>query len=256
MERERLLSGLGAVGSHPLTLISASAGSGKTTLLSSWVALNLRPDESLESMGSAERKGGELLVAWLSLDDLDNDPIRFWDSVIAAFQTCLPNRGQKTLAMLHSSESPPFSTLLMSLLKDLAEEYAEIVLILDDYHVISDQTIFDSMRFLIEHLPANLHLVIATRTDPELPLSRWRVRGQLIEIRDRDLRFTQEEATSFLTQGMGLTLSAGDVTTLQQRTEGWIAGLQLAALSLGKRGDVSSFVKDFAGSHRFLLDYI
>jgi LuxR family maltose regulon positive regulatory protein len=144
----------------------------------------------------------------------------------------------------------------MTLLQDLMEEDADIILILDDYHVISDQTICDSMRFLIEHLPAHLHLVLATRTDPELPLSRWRVRSQLIEIRDRDLRFTQEETTSFLTQAMGSSLSEDDVATLQQRTEGWIAGLQLAALSLGKRGDVSTFIKDFAGSHRFLLDYI
>jgi LuxR family transcriptional regulator, maltose regulon positive regulatory protein len=256
VERERLLSGLDAARSHPLTLVSASAGSGKTTLLSAWVALSLQPYESLERMESAESKGTEPLVAWLSLDDLDNDLIRFWASVIAAFRTCLPNRGQRALTMLHSSESPPLSTILMHLLQDLVEEDADIILILDDFHVISDQTICDSMRFLIEHLPANLHLVLATRIDPELPLSRWRVRGQLVEIRDHDLRFTQEEAVSFLTQGMGLPLSEGDVTTLHLRTEGWIAGLQLAALSLRKRGDLSAFVKDFAGSHRFLLDYV
>jgi LuxR family maltose regulon positive regulatory protein len=127
---------------------------------------------------------------------------------------------------------------------------------MDDYHVISDQTILDSMLFLIEHVPANLHLVLATRTDPELPLSRLRVHSQLLETRDRDLQFTQEEAASFLTQGMGLPLSEGDVVTLLQRTEGWIAGLQLAALSLRKRGALSVLVKDFAGSHRFLLDYV
>jgi ATP/maltotriose-dependent transcriptional regulator MalT len=256
VDRSRLLRELDAARSHPLTLVSASAGSGKTTLLSAWVALSLRPFESLERMESAERKGIEPLFAWLSLDDLDNDPIRFWASVIAAFRTCLPNCGQRALDMLHSSESPPVSTILMPLLQDLVEEDADITLILDDYHVISDQTIFDSMRFLIEHLPANLHLVLAARTDPELPLSRWRVRGQLVEIRDRDLRFTQEEAASFLTQGMGLPLSERDVATLQQRTEGWIAGLQLAALSLSKHGDLSAFVKDFAGSQRFLLDYV
>jgi LuxR family maltose regulon positive regulatory protein len=256
VERERLLRGLDAVRSHPLTLVSASAGSGKTTLLSAWVTLSLRPNESLERVESVERKGAEPLVAWLSLDDLDNDSIRFWASVIAAFRTCSPNCGQMALALLQSSESPPLSTILMSLLEDLVIEDAEIILILDDYDVISDQTIFDSMSFLIEHLPANLHLVLATRTDPELPLSRWRVRGQLVEIRDRDLRFTQEEATSFLTEGMGLSLSERDVVTLQRRTEGWIAGLQLAALSLSKHRDLSAFVKDFAGSHRFLLDYV
>ena len=256
VERERLLSELDAVRSHPLTLVSASAGSGKTTLLSAWVALSSQPQESPEMMEGAERNGAEPVVAWLSLDELDNDPIRFWASVIAALRTYLPHRGQKAFAILHSSESPPLSTILMTLLQDLVEEDSDIILILDDYHVISEQAICDSMLFLIEHVPAHLHLVLATRTDPELPLSRLRVRGQLLEIRDRDLRFTQEEAASFLTQGMDLPLSEGEVATLQQRTEGWIAGLQLAALSLRKRGNLSAFVKDFAGSHRFLLDYM
>ena len=256
VERERLLSGLDAVRSHPLTLVSASAGSGKTTLVSAWAALCSQSEESLETMNGAERNGAEPVVAWLSLDSLDNDPIRFWTSVIAALRTCLPNRGQSALAMLRSSESPPLSAILMSLLQDLVEEDSDIILILDDYHIISDQAIVDSMLFLIEHIPTHLHVVLATRTDPELPLSRWRVRGQLVEIRDHDLRFTQEEAVSFLIQGMGLPLSEEDVTTLHLRTEGWIAGLQLAALSLRKRGDLSAFVKDFAGSHRFLLDYV
>ena len=256
VDRERLLSDLNAVRSHPLTLISASAGSGKTTLLSAWAALSSQPQESLKTIEGAKRKRAELMFAWLSLDELDNDPIRFWASVIAALRTCVPNRGQRALAMLHSSESPPLSTIMMTLLQDLMEEDSDIILILDDYHVISDQAILDSILFLIEHLPAHLHLVLATRSDPELPLSRLRVRGQLLEIRDRDLQFTQEEAASFLTQGMGLPLSEGDVATLLQRTEGWIAGLQLAALSLRKRGDLSALVKDFAGSHHFLLDYV
>src|SRR6266487_3192665 len=254
--RERVLSELDAVRSHPLTLVSASAGSGKTTLLSAWAALSSQPQESLETTGSAERNGAEPMLAWLSLDELDNDPIRFWTLVIAALRTCLPHSGQRALALLHSSESPPLSTILMILLQDLMEVDSDIILILDDYHVISDHDIHESMLFLLEHLVANLHLVLATRTDPDLPLSRLRVRGQLIEIRDRDLRFTQEEAANFLTQRMGLPLSEGDVATLHQRTEGWIAGLQLAALSLRKRGDLPAFVKDFAGSHRFLLDYV
>ncbi len=256
VERERLLSELNAVRSHPLTLISASAGSGKTTLLSAWAALSSQPQESLKTIEGAKRIRAELMFAWLSLDELDNDPIRFWASVIAALRTCVPNCGQRALAMLHSSESPPLSTIMMALLQDLMEEDLDIILILDDYHVISDQAILNSILFLIERLPAHLHLVLATRADPELPLSRLRVRGQLLEIRDRDLQFTQEEAASFLTQGMGLPLSEGDVATLLQRTEGWIAGLQLAALSLRKRGDLSALVKDFAGSHHFLLDYV
>jgi LuxR family maltose regulon positive regulatory protein len=256
VERERLLNELDAARSHPLTLISASAGSGKTTLLAAWVALSSQPQESLETTGGAERTGAKPPVAWLSLDELDNDPIRFWASVIAALRTCLPHLGQGAIAMLHSSESPPLSTILMALLQDLVEEGSEIILILDDYHVISDQTIDETMLFLIEHLPGNMHLVLATRTDPELPLSRFRVRSQLLEIRDRDLRFTQEEAASFLTQGMDLPLSDGDVATLHQRTEGWIAGLQLAALSLRKREDLAAWVSGFAGSHRFVLDYV
>ncbi len=198
-------------------------------------------------MGGTERKEAKPMAAWLSLDELDNNPIRFWASVIAALRTCLPNLGQGALAMLHSSESPPLSTILMALLQDLVEEGPEIIVILDDYHVISDQAIFDSMLFLLDHVPANLHVVLVTRTDPELPLSRFRVRSQLIEIRDRDLRFTQEEAAGFLTQGMGLPLSDGDVATLHQRTEGWIAGLQLAALSLRKREDLSAGSPSFGG---------
>jgi len=256
VERERLLRELDAVCSHPLTLVSAPAGSGKTTLLSSWVALCSQLPESLETTQGAERTGAKRTFAWLSLDELDNDPPRFWTSVIAALRTCLPTIGQRAFAMLHSSDSPPLSTMLIALLQDIVEEGSETILILDDYHMISDQAIFDSTLFLLEHLPANLHLVLVTRTNPGLPLSRFRVRGQLIEIRSSDLHFTREEAASFLTQGMGLPLSEGDVTTLQQRTEGWIAGLQLAALSLRKRQDPSAFIKDFGGSHRYLLDYV
>src|SRR5260370_21354814 len=190
------------------------------------------------------------------LDLLDNEPIRFWASVIAALRTCLPTLGEEALALLHAPQSPPLSTILTSLLNEIVQVDREVTLILDDYHVISDQAIADSLLFLLDHLPVTLHLVLATRTDPELPLSRLRVRGQLIEIRSSDLRFTQEETTSFLTEGMGLPFSAEDVAILSQRTEGWIAGLQLAALSLRKREDLSAFVKDFAGSHRFVLDYV
>ncbi len=256
VERERLLNELDAVRSHGLTLLSASAGSGKTTLLSAWVAASLQPQANGRTTGRVERREAEQAVAWLSLDELDNDAIRFWVSIIAALRTCLSKIGQEALAMLHSPQSPPLSTILTSLLNEVVEEGSEIILILDDYHVIEDQSIHESMVYLLDHLPSNLHLVLATRTDPELPLSRFRVRGQMIEIRDRDLRFTQAETASFLTQGMGLPLSEEDVATLEQRTEGWIAGLQLAALSMRRRQDPSAFVKDFAGSHRFLLDYV
>src|SRR2546429_1290878 len=251
VERSRLLDELDAVRSHHLTLVSASAGSGKTTLLSAWAAAS-----SARRGGRLRAAGFEPPVAWLSLDALDNEPIRFWASVIAALRSGLPTLGEDALAMLHSPQSPPLSTILTALLQELMQVDREVILILDDYHVISDQTIQESMLFLLDHLPATLHLVLATRTDPELPLSRLRVRGQLLEIRSTDLHFTREEAASFLTEGMGLPLSEEDVATLQHRTEGWIAGLQLAALSLRKRQDLSGWVSDFAGSYRYLLDYV
>src|SRR5229473_540622 len=256
VERSRLLRELDAARSHPLTLVSASAGSGKTTLLSAWVAASCKPQASGGRVRGAERREAEQAVTWLSLDALDNDPIRFWSSVIAALRTCLPKIGQTALALLHSPQSPPLSTILTALLNELEQGSGDIILILDDYHVIEDQAIHDGLLFLLDHLPESMHLVLATRTDPALPLSRLRVRGQMIEIRSSDLRFTQEETTSFLLQSMGLPLSEKDVATLQHRTEGWIAGLQLAALSLSKQQDLSGWVSDFAGSYRYLLDYV
>jgi LuxR family maltose regulon positive regulatory protein len=233
-----LLGELDAVDTHPLTLVSAPAGSGKTTLLSAWAA------------------GREPALAWLSLEALDDEPICFWAAVITALRTYLPRVGKTALAMLHSQEAPPLTTILTNLLNEIGQVRRELILVLDDYHVISDQAIHEAMLFLIEHLPPILHLVLATRTDPELPLSRFRVRGQLGEIRSNDLRFTQEEATIFLLQRMCLPLSGEDVATLHHRTEGWIAGLHLAALSLRKRQDLSGWVSDFAGSYRYLLDYV
>jgi len=255
-QRERLLRKLDMARSFPLTLISASAGSGKTTLLSAWVAAPKVQQVNEATAVGGEREGAKAPCAWLALDMLDNDLIRFWNSVIAALRTCLPIIGETALAMLHAHQSPPLSTILVALLNELAEQEKEIVLILDDYHVISDQAIEEAMRFLLDHLPANLHLVLSTRIDPDLPLSRFRMRGQLVEIRDQDLRFTLEEASHFLTQRMMLSLSEEEVTTLHQRTEGWIAGLQLAALSLRKQEDRSAWISNFAGSHRYLLDYV
>ncbi len=238
VERTRLLEELDAVYAHGLTLLSAPAGSGKTTLLSAWAAVSSQ------------------LIAWLSLDELDNDPTRFWVSVIAALRTKVPELGEIALAMLSSSSPPPLSTILTALLNEIEEKVGDLILILDDYHVIEEPALHRALIFLLDHLPSHLHLVLSSRTDPELPLSRLRVRAQMHEIRDQDLRFSGEETASFLTQGMGLPLSEEDVATLQYRTEGWIAGLQLAALSLRKRQDCGAFVKVFAGSHRFLLDYV
>jgi ATP/maltotriose-dependent transcriptional regulator MalT len=256
VERSRLLKELDAIYSHPLTLVSASAGSGKTTLLSAWATKHHKPAASEGRVQSIEHRRSQQAITWLSLDALDNDPIRFWTAVIAALRICMPELGQTALALLHSPQSPPMSTILTALLNEIMPGSGDIILILDDYHVITDQAIHDSLLFLHDHLPDCLHLVLATRTDPELPLSRLRVRGQLLEIRSSDLRFTQEEATSFLLQHMTLPLSDEDVATLQHRTEGWIAGLQLAALSLRKRQDHSDWVSDFTGSYRYLLDYV
>jgi LuxR family maltose regulon positive regulatory protein len=250
VERTRLLRDLNAVCTHPLTLVSASAGSGKTTLLSAWVATSrLQTSEALTFQA-------QLAIAWLSLDTLDNHPIRFWASCIASLRNCLPTLGVEALALLHAREAPPLSTILVALLNKIVQIDQEVVLILDDFHLISDQTIHEGLLFALDHLPANLHLVLATRTDPLLPLSRLRVRGQLLEIRSSDLRFTQREATTFLLQHLGLPLSEEDAITLHSRTEGWIAGLHLAALSLRKQQDLSRWVSDFAGSHRYLLDYV
>ncbi|GHO90016.1 LuxR family transcriptional regulator [Reticulibacter mediterranei] len=238
VERPRLLHDLDALWTYPLVLVSASAGSGKTTLLSTWGSRQEHP------------------VAWLSLDALDNDPVRFWASCIAALRRCWPALGEEAFALLHAREAPPLSTILVALLNDIMYLDRKLILILDDYHLVSEQSIHEGVLFVLDHLPATLHLVLISRIDPELPLSRLRVHHQLLEIRDQELRFTQQEAASFLTQGMGLALSEEEVAILHQRTVGWIAGLQLAALSLSRQSDPSSAVADFGGSHRYLLDYI
>ncbi len=241
VERDRLLSDLDAALSTPLTLLSASAGWGKTTLLSTWASRH--PHQ----------------VAWLSLDALDNDPTRFWLAVIAALRTCASGVGEIALALLRSPEPPPLSAILTALLNELAgasEQTAPILLLLDDYQVIEEQTIHETLTFWLEHLPARVHLLISSRVDPELPLSRLRVRGQLVEIRATDLRFSREEVSTFLRHAMGLSLSEAEVLALERRTEGWAAGLQLAALSLRKQEDRSAWITAFTGSHRYLLDYV
>lgn len=238
VERPRLLRQLDAALTHPLTLLSASAGCGKTTLLSAWAA------------------GHSQQVAWLSLESLDNDLTRFWHSIILALRTCLPGVGEEARALLQSSQPTTVATILTVLLNGLASLPQEMVLILDDYHVIEDQALHEALFFFLEHLPARMHLILSTRVDPEFPLSRWRARGQMVEIRAADLRFTATEATIFLTEAMGLSLSEEQSGILEQRTEGWIAGLQLTALSLQKQDDPSSFLQQLRGKHRFLLDYV
>src|SRR6266702_4300415 len=239
--RPRLTERLNAAMKSPLALIVAPAGWGKTTLLSAWHA-----EASLSAWP----------LAWVSLDAGDNDPIRFWTYVLAALNTAHPGVGETPLAMMYASSSPPIEDVLTSLLNALIQLPTEAVLVLDDYHLIEAQPIHDALTYLVEHLPPNMHLVIASRIDPLLPLARLRARSALTELRAANLRFTADETTAFLTEVMGLSLSAEQVAALEARTEGWIAGLHLAALSLQGRDDVASFIASFTGSHRYVVDYL
>ncbi len=231
---ERLNEGL----RRKLTLISAPAGFGKTTLLSEWAA------------------GRDHSTAWLSLDEGDNDPARFWAHFTAALQTLFPNIGMGTLGALQTPQPPSIELVLISLLNEIAAFPDDFILILDDYHIVESKPIGNALTFLIERLPPRMHLVIATREDPDLPLPRLRARDQLIELRVKDLRFTESEAAEFLKQAMGLRLSTEDIAALETHTEGWIAGLQLAALSMQGHEDTAGFIQSFTGSHRFVLDYL
>jgi LuxR family maltose regulon positive regulatory protein len=227
-----------------LTLVSAPAGFGKTTLLTEWLA------------AGPAAQADERLVAWLSLDRADNDPASFWTYVIAALRTVASGVGESALALLRAPRSPPFETVLTALLNDLGATAGDIVLVLDDYHIIDARDVQDGMAFLLDHLPPHLHVVIAGRADPALPLARLRGRGELVEIRAAELRFTPDEAAAYLNEMMGLQLTARDVAALEGRTEGWIAALQLAALSMQGRDDVAGFIAGFAGDDRYVVDYL
>ena len=221
-----------------LTLISAPAGFGKTTLVSEWLAAYKQP------------------VAWLSLAQEDGDVPRFLAYLIAALQTVVPDIGVGVVELLQSPQPPPTESILSALLNEITTTPDKFVLVLDDYHLLDAQPVDQALAFLLEHLPPQMHLIITTREDPPLPLARYRVRDQLTEVRAADLRFSDAEATEFLNQIMGLSLSADAVAALETRTEGWIAGLQMAALSIQSRDDTPSFIEAFTGSHRFVLDYL
>jgi len=238
--RPRLIEQLNeGLSSHrKLTLISGSAGFSKTTLVSEWIADSGRP------------------TAWLSLDEGDNDPACFLTYLVAALQTIAPNIGAGALAVLQSPQPPSTESILTTLLNEITTIPDTFILVLDDYHVIDANPVNQALTFLLEHLPPQIHLVIATREDPPLPLARLRARGQLTELRAADLRFTPTEAADFLNQVMGLNLAVEDIAALEARTEGWIAGLQLAALSMQGCQNAASFIKSFTGSHHFVLDYL
>src|SRR5919112_741425 len=231
---ERLDEGL----HRKLSLVSAPAGFGKSTLLGEWVAALPRP------------------AAWLSLDEGDGDPARFMAYLVAALRTIASDIGEGVLVAFRNPQPPPTETVLTALLNEIAAVEDEIVLVLDDYHVIDARAVDDALAFLLEHSPPRMRLVISSREDPHLHVARLRAQGQLIELRAADLRFTPAEAAEFLKGVMGLSLSAEDIAALETRTEGWIAGLQLAAISMQGHRDATNFIKSFTGSHRFVMDYL
>jgi LuxR family maltose regulon positive regulatory protein len=236
---ERLDAGLVT----PLTLVAAPAGSGKTTLLGTWYAALKDRDAS---------------IAWVSLDSGDNDPARFWRYVLAALERCCPRMASGALSLLEPPRPADIETVLTALLNALTARAGDVVLFLEDYHLITARAVHESVTFLLNHLPPHAHIVIATRADPPLPLARLRGLGLVTELRTSDLRFTIEEATTFWTGVMGLPLQVEDIGILEQRTEGWIAGMQLAALSLQGRSadEVADFIHAFTGSHRHVVDYL
>lgn len=240
VSRPRLLALLQAGAESRLTLVSAPAGFGKTTLLAEWLA---EPTDDARGL------------AWLSLDPADHDPASFWTAVVAALRTALPHVGGELFELIDANPLPT-ELVLTTLVNELASAPAEVWLVLDDYHLVDNPDVDQGLAFLLDHLPPQVHLVVCTRADPGLPLPRWRVRGQLVEIRAADLRFTPDETAAYLTETSGLHLTAADVEVLGERTEGWIAALQLAALSIRGRDDVSGFIARFAGNDRYIVDYL
>ena len=236
--RPRLVGQLHQGLAGPLTLVCAPAGFGKTALLGDWARGSPRP------------------VAWLSLDPGDNDPARFWRHVIAALEEVRPGVGERVAGLLGPPAPPTFEGLVTALINDLAGQPDQVLLVLDDYHLVEAQPVHGSLGFLLEHLPSQMHLVVASRADPPLGLARLRASGQLAELRAADLRFTAEEAAALLREAVRSDLPDAAVGVLTARTEGWAAGLQLAGLSLRGQADVAGFVAAFGGSHRYVLDYL
>lgn len=233
---ERLQEGL----SYNLILISAPAGFGKTTLVSEWIR-QIQPQTA---------------TAWVSLDEGDNDPVRFWDYFIAALQKIQSNVGDGTLDILHSPQLPPVESMLTELINELSGIASDFIIVLDDYHLVESQQVHNSITYLLEHQPEQMHLVIAARADPPLPLARFRGREMVLEMRTDDLRFTLDEVNRLLNELKAPELASEDVAELNGRTEGWVVGLKMAALSMKGQKDIPGFIADFAGSQRYVMDYL
>ena len=222
-----------------LTLVSAPAGFGKTTLLARWLT------------APADQRS----VAWLSLEEADSQPALFWTYLVTAVQRAVPEVGDSALALLQTRQ-PSLDSVLATLINELSATPTELDLVLDDYHLIDSPDLQPSVAYLLEHLPPQVHLIISTRVDPALPLARLRARGDLVEIRAADLRFTLSEVAAYLNDVAALELTPADIAALETRTEGWIAALQLAALSLRGRADTGAFIAAFAGDDRYIVDYL
>src|SRR6266511_1146464 len=238
LPRSHLIGRLEEATSRDVVLLSTPAGFGKTTLLASWANSTERP------------------LTWLSLDPDDNDPERFWRYIVAAVERVHKGIGEQALSLLNASAQPTLKAIVTALLNELAARPTELVLVLDDYHLIVSLAVHDSLAFLLEHLSPNLHLVISSRSDPPIPLARFRARGQLAELRTADLRFTFEEAAALLRRVWGLNLPEESIAALEARTEGWVTGLQLVALSLRGASDPVRLIQGFTGSNRYILDYL
>ena len=240
VRRPRLSERLRQATRAKVTLISAPPGFGKTTLLADWLAAYASDD---------------VIPVWVSLDATDNESVAFWFGVATAFHRQVPTAGETAL-MVEGPQPPPIETVVTNLANELGSVGSDVLLVLDDFHVIDASDIQDQVSFLLEQLPTSAHVVIATRADPPFPLARLRAQGQLVEVRAADLRFTREEAAAYLNQAAGLDLESSQVTALEERTEGWIAALQLAALSMQGRDDVDGFIAGFTGDDRFVVDYL
>ncbi len=241
VSRPRLIERLNQGRDRKLTLVSAPAGFGKTTLLAEWLASELELDSC---------------IGWVSLDTRDNDHILFWSYVFRALSGNDAAIGDRASSLLHAQEALPIESILTELINDISTSEQQFTLVLDDFHVIESTQIHTAVAYLLDHLPPNVHVIMASRSDPSFPLARLRARGELIELRAADLRFTADEAAAFLSEASDLQLSAAEITALETRTEGWIAGLQLAALSLQGRDDVSAFINAFAGDDHYIVDYL